>query len=243
MQNMTNQSRIVLWDIDGTLLAAGDGGITHFHRAISIVSGKQQLPHLDVYGKTDWQIVREILEAAQLDLELAPKVSEELDRLSDVYLTTARATLLPGVNEILAKFKAQGITNGLLTGNSELRSRRKLEGGGVDTTLIDWSAVFFGSRSLASSALAASARAIYPATPLVIIGDTPLDGAAAKAANIPFIAVCTGNYDKFAFVDSDVFAVIDTLSEGYGAIMNAIQRVVINEESKLLEMYMLARGF
>lgn len=166
---MSEEAPIVLWDIDGTLLAAGDGGITQFHRAISNVSGKKQLPSLAAHGKTDWQIIREILQEAELDPELAPAVSEELDRLSDVYLTTARATLLPLVNETLKQLKEQGIRNGLLTGNSELRSRRKLEGGGVDIGLIDWSAGFFGVRSPVRSALTASARQAHPNTRLRII--------------------------------------------------------------------------
>ena len=167
------------------------------------MSGKKQLPSLATHGKTDWQIIREILEEAQLDGELAPKVSEELDRLSDVYMTKARASLLPGVNEVLEQLKAQGIRNGLLTGNSELRSRRKLEGGGVDTTLLDWSLGFFGVRSPVRSALTASARQAHPNTRLLIIGDTPFDGIAAKAAGIPFLAVCTGKYDRSAFQDRD----------------------------------------
>jgi phosphoglycolate phosphatase-like HAD superfamily hydrolase len=220
---MTDQAPIVLWDIDGTLLAAGDGGISHFHRAVSNVSGKKQLPTLAAHGKTDWQIIREILQEAQLDLELAPTVSEELDRLSDIYLTTARATLLPSVNAVLGQLKAQGIRNGLLTGNSELRSRRKLEGGGVDTNLIDWSAAFFGVRSPVRSALTASARQIHPNTTLLIVGDTPFDGIAAKAAGIPFLAVCTGKYDRSAFQDSDAVAVIDTLAEGYETILAIMQ--------------------
>jgi phosphoglycolate phosphatase-like HAD superfamily hydrolase len=220
---MTSPSPIVLWDIDGTLLAAGDGGIAHFHKAVNNVSGKKQLPSLSAHGKTDWQIIREILEEAQLDLALAPAVSEELDRLSDVYLTTARATLLPSVNEVLAELKGEGIRNGLLTGNSELRSRRKLEGGGVDTALIDWSAGFFGVRSPVRSALTASAREAHPKTRLLIIGDTPFDGVAAKAAGIPFLAVCTGKYDRTAFQDSEVIAVIDTLAEGYETILAAMR--------------------
>jgi phosphoglycolate phosphatase-like HAD superfamily hydrolase len=219
---MTDQAPIVLWDIDGTLLAAGDGGIAHFHKAVSNVSGKKQLPSLTAHGKTDWQIIREILESAQLDLALAPTVSEELDSLSDIYLTTARATLLPSVNETLAQLKGEGIRNGLLTGNSELRSRRKLEGGGVDTTLIDWSAGFFGVRSPVRSALTSRAREAHPETRLLIIGDTPFDGLAAKAAGIPFFAVCTGKYDRSAFEDSDAIAVIDTLAEGYQAILAAM---------------------
>ena len=32
---------------------------------------------------------------------------------------------------------------------------------------------------------------------------TPFDGIAAKAAGIPFLAVCTGKYDRSAFQDRD----------------------------------------
>ena len=96
-----------------------------------------------------------------------------------------------------------------------------LKGGGVDTTLIDWSAGFFGVRSPVRSALTASARQAHPHTRLLIIGDTPFDGIAAKAAGIPFLAVCTGKYDRSAFEDSDTVAVIDTLAEGYDTTLPA----------------------
>lgn len=161
------------------------------------------------------------MEEAQLDLGLALTVTVELDRLSDVYPTTARGVLLLHVSEILAQLKGEGIRNGVLTGNSELRSRRKLEGGGVNTTLIDWSVGFFGVRSPVRSALTASSRKAHPETSLLIISDTPFDGIAAKAANIPFLAVCTGKYDRAAFEDSEAIAVIDTLAEGYETIMAA----------------------
>lgn len=46
---------------------------------------------------------------------------------------------------------------------------------------------------------------------------------AAKAAGIPFLAVCTGNYDRSAFEDSDPVAVIDTLADGYEAILAVMQ--------------------
>ena len=96
-------------------------------------------------------------------------------------MTTARATLLPSVNEVLGQLKAQGIRNGLLTGNSELRSLRKLEGGGVDITLIDWSAGFFGVLNPVRSALTMRCMQAHPSTERLIIGDTPFDGQAAKA--------------------------------------------------------------
>lgn len=62
-----------------------------------------------------------------------------------------------------------------------------------------------------------------PPTRLLIIGDTPFDGLAAKAGGIPFLAVCTGKYDRSAFTDSDAVAVIDTLAEGYDTILAVMQ--------------------
>ena len=89
--------------------------------------------------------------------------------------------------------------------------------------MTDWPAGFFGVHSPVRSALAASARQAHSNTRLLIIGDTPFDGLAAKAAGIPFLAVCTGKYDRSAFTDSDAIAVIDTLAEGYEAIVAAMQ--------------------
>ena len=110
----------------------------------------------------------------------------------------------------------------VLWDNSELRSRRKREGGGVNTTLINWSAGFFGVCSPVRSALTASARQSHPNTRILIIGDTPFDGSAARAASIRFLSICAGKYDRSAFEDGDAVAVIDTLTEGYEMILAAI---------------------
>ena len=40
--------------------------------------------------------------------------------------------------------------------------------------------------------------------------------------SIPFLAVCTGKYDRRAFQDSEAIAVIDTLAEGYETILAAM---------------------
>jgi phosphoglycolate phosphatase-like HAD superfamily hydrolase len=97
-----------------------------------------------------------------------------------------------------------------------------LEGGGVDAALIDWLAGFFGVRSPVRSPLTASAREAHPETRLLIIGDTRFDRQAAKAAYIPFLAVCTGKYDRSAFQDSAAATVIDTLTEVYETIRAAM---------------------
>lgn len=101
--------------------------------------------------------------------------------------------------------------SGLLTGNSDLRSRNKLTGTGLDIDLLDWSRSYFGSRSPDRISLACGARRQIPTTGLLIIGDTPIDGIAAAAASIPFLALCTGKYRREAFAGIPKAGVLDEL--------------------------------
>ena len=208
-----NHAPIVLWDIDGTLLAAEGGGLSHYHRAMLVVMPDIALPGLDTHGKTDWQVIHELLDAAGMERALAPAVSAALDCNADVFLGSARATLLPGVPEVLRQLHKRGLRNGLLTGNSELRSRNKLTGAGLDPGLIDWDCSFFGSRSSTRPDLARTARRTWPDTKLLIVGDTPLDGIAAAAAGIPFAAICTGVYRREDFAGIETVAILDALDE------------------------------
>lgn len=89
--------------------------------------------------------------------------------------------------------------------------------------MTDWPAGFFGVHSPVRSALAASARQAHLNTRLLIIGYTPFNGIAAKAAGVRFLAVCTGKYDRWVFANSDTMAVIETLADGYETILAVTQ--------------------
>lgn len=208
---MSEASPILLWDIDGTLLAAGNGGLEHYYIAIRDVVPGAPAPDLSTHGKTDWQVIRELLEAAGLPLGHAEEISERLDQLSTAFLCEAKLAVLPGVPEALSHFVGRGVTNGLLTGNSELRARRKLGGAGLDLSLIDWSNSFLGARAVRRAEMALAARARHPDRKLLIIGDTPFDGHAAAEAGIPFLAVCTGRYGRRDFEGMERVGVLDTL--------------------------------
>ncbi len=204
---------LLLWDIDGTLLVTGDDGLMHYHRALCAVVPGAARPLVDTHGKTDWQIILELLDAAGIDRALAPELSAKLDADAGVFLDGARARLLPYVKPVLEKTRTRGLRNALLTGNSERRSRNKLTGAGLDPALIDWDASYFGSRSPDRSDLARAARRDHPDPGLLIIGDTPFDGIAAAAAGIPFLALCTGRYGRSDFGDVPSVAVLDRLEE------------------------------
>lgn len=209
---MSNRAApIVLWDIDGTLLVTDDSGLRHYHRALSLVVPDAQLPNLSTHGKTDWQIVIELLAAAGQPTAIACDVSDQLDQLARAYLDEERLQLLPKVSEALALVSSRGARNGLLTGNSELRSRCKLVGAGLDWQLIDTEAGFFGARAPRRAELALAARERFPSQALLIVGDTPFDGLAAATAEIPFVAVCTGNYRPADFEAVPSVAIADRL--------------------------------
>lgn len=220
---MSEASPVLLWDIDGTLLAAGSGGLEHYYRALRDVVPDAPAPELSTHGKTDWQVIRELLTVARLPLSHAEGISDRLDRLATVFLGQEKLAVLPGVAEALGHFVKRGITNGLLTGNSEIRARHKLGGAGLDLSLIDWGNSFFGSRAARRAEIAVAARVRHPRRKLLIIGDTPFDGHAAAEAGIPFLAVCTGKYACSEFEEVETVAVIDVLDTS--PIEHALSRI------------------
>ena len=206
---------VLLWDIDGTLLYNDVRGLGPYLDAIARVAPDVSVPGIVTHGKTDWQIICELLEAANLDIGLAEAVSKQLDAVSLSYRQPDGALkLLPFVPEALRTFRDAGLSNGLLTGNSIGRSRMKLTGAGLDASLIDWDAGFFGSRTRVRSDLSLAARARFAGVPMLLIGDTPLDGHAAQKAGIPFVAICTGVYEASAFQNEDCLLVLEDLGNG-----------------------------
>ena len=224
---MTSSSApVLLWDIDGTLLYNDVRGLGPYLDAIARVAPSVPVPEIVTHGKTDWQVICELLEAADLDLGIAEAVSDQLDEVSRSYLDPEGALkLLPFVSEALGAFQSAGLRNGLLTGNSIGRSRMKLTGAGLNAGLIDWDAGFFGSRTRVRSDLSHAARARFKDVPILLIGDTPLDGHAAQKAGIPFVAVCTGIYDASAFENEDCLLVLDDLSNGREQILEVLRHI------------------
>ena len=62
-----NEKRVLLFDIDGTLLNPNEEGRTCFSHALAEVFGESgAIDGFDMAGKTDWQIVTELMTAAGL---------------------------------------------------------------------------------------------------------------------------------------------------------------------------------
>ena len=220
-------STYILWDVDGTLVRNGSDAGNLYHEAVELAVG-QAIPNRlpNTHGKTDGQVLRETLAAHGLPGELHAAASLHLDELSRLRHESGRhRELCPGVQEALAATADRGWVNALLTGNSASRSRYKITGAGVDAAVFDWEHSWFGDVSPVRSQLTQRARAELPGHTLVIVGDTPGDDSAARAAGIPFIAVATGVYGSDDLRETGAILVIEDLESGLNALLAAVQEL------------------
>jgi phosphoglycolate phosphatase-like HAD superfamily hydrolase len=195
--------KLVLFDIDGTLVHSGGQAKPVFAEAMLEVFGTTgAIEAYDFSGRTDARIV--------VDLAVGAGVPEAeahagLERVRELYLARferafdpRRARVLPGVEALLDDLAARGdVALGLLTGNWRGGAAIKLGALGL------FDRFAFGSfaddaldrRELPPIALERArlhtGRAIAAAE-TVIVGDSPLDVDCALAHGIPCLAVATG---------------------------------------------------
>ncbi len=212
---------LLLFDIDGTLVvgaaeahrAALDEALMEVHRVDAT-----ERRALNPAGRTDGEIVRAIL----LDAGVATDRIDELagdvrDRASRAYARLCPRdlshTVVAGVPELLAALSAiDGVKLGLATGNYEPIARLKLARAGLGKHFPAGQGAF-GSDSEDRAALPKIARRRagskgrpYARERTIVIGDTPLDIACARADGVRCVAVATGGYGVAELAGADVVA-------------------------------------
>jgi phosphoglycolate phosphatase-like HAD superfamily hydrolase len=201
-------SRLLLFDVDGTLVHAGGAGRRSLEKALRDHCGELDgaLAHLRLDGMTDRLIVREALGALgrPFDDALCDRVLERyLEHLSEE-IRGPGYRVLPGVAGLLETLAQRGAFVGLCTGNIAAGARIKLARGALDG-YFDWSESGvngFGAdgeareRIVEAVLLRASRRLGRPFHPseALVIGDTPRDVEAARTAGVPALAVATGRF-------------------------------------------------
>jgi phosphoglycolate phosphatase-like HAD superfamily hydrolase len=130
--------RLVLFDIDGTLLSASGVSGRALGEALREIFGVMgPMEGYDYSGKTDPLIVRELMVAAgfshaEVDRRMAPTLDLYRRRLAEV-LRPEHVRPKAGIGALLAALAAEpAVTLGLLTGNLEACARLKLEPLGVN---------------------------------------------------------------------------------------------------------------
>ena len=197
--------RLVLFDIDGTLLDARGAGARALREALVEVFGETgPTGTYSMAGRTDPQIVRELMGAVGVSVE---DVEPRLPAVWDTYLRNLRREIgrspiqsLPGAPALLDRVEAGGAPTvlGLLTGNLAEGAAIKMEAAGLGFGRFRVGA--YGSDHWARPELPAvamrRARALtgvdYEGKEVVIIGDTPFDVACGEHLGVRTIAVATG---------------------------------------------------
>ena len=199
--------KLVLFDIDGTLLWTDGAGRRAIHDALMEVFGSTGPADHWFDGKTDRQIVRELM---RLDGHDDAWIDARMDELLDKYASNlARELAAPGhkpklydgVTELLDALEARAdVVLGLLTGNLEVGAMGKLRAVGLDPARFRVGA--YGSdHELRPELPAIAQRRACEAlgmelagTDVVVIGDTPADIACGRSIGARAIGVATGRY-------------------------------------------------
>ena len=215
--------RLVLFDIDGTLIHSGGAGEKAFANVCAtefkVPSGTAQLRFA---GRTDTSIVREFFVRNQIDAS-----QQNFHRFFDCYvfwldqmLHQTAGKVLPGVSCMLKAFGAlpKPPAIGLLTGNIRLGAEIKLRHYDLWQSFVTGA---FGDDHEERNCIAGIARdrgakllgQNLRGDEILVIGDTPLDVECAKSIDARVLAVATGNFPRKDLVAHRPTWVVDTLEE------------------------------
>lgn len=232
---MRAASRLVLFDIDGTLIQTGRAGLRGMNAAFRRLHGRDDaMDGISFAGRTDRAIVADAFQAMGIQ---ADAVTTEA--LRDAYLghlieelgkPVPDSRVLPGVHASLEALEGRDdIALGLLTGNYRRGAAIKLGHFGL------WDRFRFGAfgdehtdrRKLVPVALEEAERALglrVPASRAVVIGDTPLDVDCAHAHGALAVAVATGPFSRDELASHHPDLLLDTL-EDVASLVDVVDRL------------------
>lgn len=198
------KQRLVLFDIDGTILWGGTLWKESFLGALNHHFPDLAFPAIPFCGKTDVQICRELMahagfEERQINENMRRVVDHYVDRALEAVRTRAHEVkVLPGVREILDALKGHpDIVLGLLTGNVRKGAYAKLSSVGLHEYFKvgvygddHWDR--YKLPPLAVTRVEDELGLTFEGKQIVIIGDTIHDVNCGKSIGVRSIAVGTG---------------------------------------------------
>ena len=234
---MSQQSRVLLFDVDGTLVTVGGAGRRALERAAAGVYGPSVADALKAIcfdGMTDMLIVRGTCERLG-----RPFDAPECERVFAAYVPALREELAgtthevyAGVSELLETLPRQGALLGLGTGNIRAGAFAKLAHVGLDH---HFGFGGFGEDGESREAILlaglqrASARVGRPVAPAdaIVIGDTPRDMQAARAVGCRAVGVATGRFSREDLLAAGAHHAFGTLADdGVRAVLGGSASLV-----------------
>ena len=217
--------RLLLFDIDGTLIASGGAGRDAIADAFSDEYGLSGLDGVQIDGRTDTGIFEDALRRAGVDPTPA-----DVARMTDAYiarlpeaLRTHDGRVLDGVVDLLDALEGADAVLGLATGNvvrgAELKLRyyglwERFAGGGFGDVSSNRDRVLAAGVEELARVGGVEPAAASP----VVIGDTPRDVSAGHAVGARVLAVATGNYGEKALRESGADHVLPDLRDTRAAL-------------------------
>ena len=216
----------MLWDVDYTLLSAGGLGNSLYKAVFKDLFGRD----LDLTaiapkaGRTDRAILLDTLALAgvaepraYIDEFLASlgRRAAEVDGRAQAYVRA-----LPGAAAAIAALAAAGARQSVLTGNIRPLAAVKLAAAGLDEHL-DLDVGAYGDEHEVRAELVPvarrAARAAYgtgfDGQSTVLVGDTPLDIAAALATGARAVGVATGSFPAADLAAAGAHALLPDLTD------------------------------
>ncbi len=217
--------KLILWDIDGTLLYSGGVAGEAMRASMQRVYGSVSTEARHSYaGKTDRQIILETFADRDHD-ELIGSIDqftatyvEELTGRRDDFL--ARCRVLQGVAAALERLATADVLQSVLTGNLQPIAKIKLDLMGL-TRFFDLDIGAYGSdhhrrTELVPIAVARAAQrygSTFTGTDVVVIGDTPHDIDCGRVAGARTLAVATGPFPADALRAHGADIVLENLAD------------------------------
>lgn len=197
---MTHQ-RVVLFDIDNTLLYTGGAGVRAMNRAFSELFGVDDgFRQVEFSGRTDLFILQAALKYGGIAGGPREHMAEFMAayvRLLPEALVESKGELKPGFPQLLDSLREAGAKLGLVTGNFSEGARLKLdyyklwgyfEGGGFGEVSLD-------RGDVVAEAIRVVANGAAPED-IIIVGDTTHDITAAQANSVLAVGVATGSFTE-----------------------------------------------
>jgi len=217
--------KLVLFDIDGTLLMPSRAHKEAFHYALKRVYGVEvDVEGIAVPGATDRQIIVESLRTRGLnDKIIKARLKRCEEAVVEAYARiSTREKVIEGAEELLESLDGRGFLIGLATGNIEGVAKIKMGRVGLGRyfRVGGFGNDHYDRGELIKTAVKRAKNVFGFEGLVVVVGDTPRDVYAAKKAGVKVLGVATGKYSIEELRRSGADYVAGDLKEASTILLN-----------------------
>jgi phosphoglycolate phosphatase len=217
--------RLVLWNVDHTLVDVGRVTREAYAEAFQKVTGRPLVRLAPTAGRTESEIIFETLAFNDV-VTTEHHLGEFMEALGQAFGARRKSIrkdgrALPGAREALAAVgRLPDVIQSVLTGSIEPNAIAKLTALGLDK-YVDFKVGGYGSETYPKAALVELARtraakkygAVIEESATVLIADSPNDVRAAQISKAKTVAVATGNATQAELRNAGADVVLPTLAE------------------------------